>query len=185
MSLKEASVRRLLLLQGYLMSDKATREIVYKPIGTIRTSFQNVEGMPIQPLGAEGTKGSVELFPEYTEGLHDIEGYSHLILIYHFHLSKGASLLVKPFLDDKLRGVFATRAPKRPNSIGFSVVRLTSVNQNRLEIEDADIVDGTPLLDIKPFVSDFDNRYDTKTGWMTGKQLQARAKRSDERFSAK
>jgi tRNA (adenine37-N6)-methyltransferase len=170
---------------GYLMSDKANGEIAYKPIGTIQTSFQDVEGMPIQPLGAEGTKGSVELFPEYTEGLQDIEGYSHLILIYHFHLSRGSSLLVKPFLDDKLRGVFATRAPKRPNPIGFSVVRLISVNKNRLEIEDADIVDGTPLLDIKPFVSDFDNRYDTRTGWMTGKQLQARVKRSDERFCAK
>ncbi|MGC8604866.1 MAG: tRNA (N6-threonylcarbamoyladenosine(37)-N6)-methyltransferase TrmO [Desulfomonilaceae bacterium] len=157
-------------------------EIVFKPIGIIRSGFKDIEGMPIQPLGAQGVKGIVEVYPEYAKGLQDIDGYSHLILIYLFHLSKSSDLLVKPFLDNKLRGVFSTRAPKRPNPIGFSVVKLLAVKDNRLEIEDVDIVDNTPLLDIKPFVSDFDNRYDTRNSWLSDKQLEARVKRSDKRF---
>ena len=157
-------------------------EVVFKPIGVIRTAFGDIEGMPIQPLGAKGIKGVVELYPEYAQGRQDIEGYSHLILIYQFHLSKSYDLLVKPFLDSKLRGIFSTRAPKRPNPIGLSIVRLLAVKANKLEIEDVDIVDNTPLLDIKPFVSDFDNRYDTKNGWLSDKQLEARGKKSDGRF---
>ncbi len=160
-----------------------TTEIKYFPIGIIHSPFKDVDGMPIQSSAAEGIRGSVELHAEYEKGLQDIDGYSHIILIYHFHLSKNCDLLVKPFLDNKLRGVFATRAPKRPNSIGFSIVKLVSVDGNRLEIEDVDIIDQTPLLDIKPYVSDFDNRYETKDGWLTEKQLGARTKRSDNRFS--
>jgi tRNA (adenine37-N6)-methyltransferase len=160
-----------------------TTEIKYFPIGIIHSPFKDVDGMPIQSSAAEGIRGSVELLAEYEKGLQDIDGYSHIILIYHFHLSKNCDLLVKPFLDDKLRGVFATRAPRRPNSIGFSIVKLIRVDGNRLEIEDVDIIDQTPLLDIKPYVSNFDNRYETKDGWLTEKQLAARTKRSDNRFS--
>jgi len=156
--------------------------IINNPIGIIRSGFQDVEGMPKQPVGPQGIRGVVELYPEYEKGLQDIDGYSHLILIYHFHLSKSGDLLVKPFLDEKLRGVLSTRAPKRPNPIGFSVVKLLSVKENKLEVEDLDIVDKTPLLDIKPFVSEFDNRYETRNGWLSKKQLEARYKRSDERF---
>ncbi len=112
--------------------------------------------MPVQPTGAKGIAGTIEIKPEYIDGLKDIEGFSHIILIYHFHLSKGYSLKVKPFLDENLRGIFATRAPKRPNPLGISVVKLIKVKNNILQIEDVDIVDGTPLLDIKPYVPDFD-----------------------------
>lgn len=164
------------------MTEKMVTEIKYCPIGIIHSPFKDIEGMPIQSAAAAGIRGSVELFTEYEQGLQDIDGYSHIILIYHFHLSKNCDLLVKPFLDDKLRGVFATRAPKRPNPIGFSIVKLVSVDGNRLEIEDVDIIDQTPLLDIKPYVSSFDNRHETKDGWLTERQLEARTRISDDRF---
>ncbi|MGC8658422.1 MAG: tRNA (N6-threonylcarbamoyladenosine(37)-N6)-methyltransferase TrmO [Desulfomonilaceae bacterium] len=167
---------------GYPVQGKIMDDIIFKPIGLIRTQFVDIEGMPIQSVGAEGNQGIVELHPEYVMGLQDIEGYSHLILIYQFHLSKDYDLLVRPFLDSQLRGVFSTRAPRRPNPIGLSTVRLLAVKGNILEIEGVDIVDKTPLLDIKPFVSHFDNRYDTKNGWLSDKQVEARLKRSDGRF---
>jgi tRNA-Thr(GGU) m(6)t(6)A37 methyltransferase TsaA len=157
-------------------------QVIYKPIGIIHSPFTNTEGMPIQPQGAHGIKGHVEIFPEFSPGLKDVDGFSHLILLYHFHLSDGYSLEVTPFLDDTLRGVFATRAPKRPNSIGLSVVRLVSIDGNTMYIQDADIVDGTPLLDIKPFVSDMDNRESTRNGWLSEKAIEIRKKRSDDRF---
>ena len=132
--------------------------IIYKPIGVIHSPFKDVKGMPIQPAGAEGIKGTLEVFNEYCAGLKDIEGFSHIILVYHFHLSSDYSLEAKPFLDDIVRGIFAMRGPARPNSIGISVVRLIEVEHCTLYIEDVDIVDGTPLLDIKPYVPDFDCR---------------------------
>ncbi|MGA9646739.1 MAG: tRNA (N6-threonylcarbamoyladenosine(37)-N6)-methyltransferase TrmO, partial [Candidatus Korobacteraceae bacterium] len=143
------------------------QEIVYKPIGVIHSPFADVEGMPIQPRAASGIQGSIQLNPDLAAGLKDLEGFSHVILIYHFHLSKRYSLEVKPFLDDTQRGVFSTRVPARPNAIGLSVVRLTGVSGSTLTIEDVDVVDGTPLLDIKPFVPDFDNREAQRTGWLT------------------
>jgi tRNA (adenine37-N6)-methyltransferase len=155
----------------------------FEPIGIIRTPFTEPKGMPIQPSGAKGIPGTVKVSPEYTRGLKDVEGFSHLVLLYVFHHSQGYSLEVKPFLDDKLRGVFATRAPKRPNPIGFSIVRLVKVDANTLYIEDIDVVDGTPLLDIKPFVPDFDNRESEKTGWLSKKAVDAEKKKSDSRFT--
>lgn len=141
-------------------------DIKYKPIGIIHSPFKKLHGIPIQPTAAKGIEGTVEIFPEYVEGLKDIEGFSHIILICHFHLSKKASLKVKPFMDNQLRGVFSTRAPSRPNPIGLSVVRLVGVEEKTLYIKDVDIVDGTPLLDIKPYVPDFDSRGDNKIGWL-------------------
>lgn len=141
------------------------REIRYTPIGIIRSPFKDIEGMPIQPTGARGIAGTVEVKRDYADGLEDLEGFSHIYLIYHFHLSQGYSLKVRPFLDDSMRGVFATRAPRRPNGVGISVVRLVGIEGCVLHIEDLDIVDGTPLLDIKPYVPDFDRREDTRTGW--------------------
>ncbi|MGA2625325.1 MAG: tRNA (N6-threonylcarbamoyladenosine(37)-N6)-methyltransferase TrmO [Bacteroidota bacterium] len=157
-------------------------DIHYKPIGRIHSPFQNVEGMPIQASGAAGIAGTVELFPEYTDGLKDVEGFSHLILLYHFHLSNNYSLQVKPFLDERLHGVFSTRAPKRPNPIGLSVVRLVRVESNILHIEDVDIIDGSPLLDIKPYVPEFDIRKVEKIGWLEGKSDSAKTVRADGRF---
>ena len=100
-------------------------KIEYRPIGVIHSPFTELEGMPIQPAGASGTQGTVELFPDYLEGLKDLEGFSYIILLYHFHRSKGFDLQVVPFLDRKPRGLFATRAPRRPNPIGFSVVKMS------------------------------------------------------------
>jgi len=158
-------------------------EIKYKPIGIIRSPFGDVHGMPIQPTGARGITGTVEIKPEVADGLKDVEGFSHIILIYHFHRSEGYSLEVKPFMDDHLRGVFATRAPRRPNPIGMSIVRLVKVEGCTLYIEDVDIVDGTPLLDIKPYVPQFDAREVEKTGWLFGRADKVHEAKSDERFS--
>ncbi|MDQ7784350.1 MAG: tRNA (N6-threonylcarbamoyladenosine(37)-N6)-methyltransferase TrmO [Desulfomonilaceae bacterium] len=157
-------------------------EIIYRPIGVIHTPFSEAKDMPIQPAGAQGTDGWIELFPEFALGLKDVDGFSHLVLLYHFHMSEGYSLEVVPFMDDTLRGVFATRAPKRPNPIGLSVVRLVKIQENRLYVKDLDIVDGTPLLDIKPFVAEIDNRETTASGWLSEKAMKFRTKRSDDRF---
>ena len=112
--------------------------------------------MPIQPTGAKGIQGTVEILPEFQAGLNDLEGFSHIILLYHLHRSEGFKLTVTPFLDDQPRGLFATRAPKRPNSIGLSVVKLVRQEENILHIENVDILDGTPLLDIKPYIPVFE-----------------------------
>jgi tRNA-Thr(GGU) m(6)t(6)A37 methyltransferase TsaA len=159
--------------------------IIFCPIGVIHSPFSDVSHMPIQPLGAEGIKGTVVVDPEFEEGLKDLEGFSHIFLLYHFHLTEGYSLHVVPFLDDVERGVFATRAPKRPNPIGLSIVRLTSISGNTLFVEDVDVVDGTPLIDIKPFTEYFDNRENTSSGWLTGKMAEIPTKLSDMRFKAR
>jgi len=143
--------------------------IQYKPIGVIHSPFKVPRDTPIQPAFARDIEGTVEIFPEYAEGLTDIEGFSHIILIYHFHLSNKFSLKVKPYLDDRLRGVFATRAPVRPNPIGISIVRLDRVVREKLYIRDIDIIDGTPLLDSKPYVPEFDTRETVKIGWLASK----------------
>jgi tRNA-Thr(GGU) m(6)t(6)A37 methyltransferase TsaA len=140
-------------------------QITYEPVGIIHTPFKEQSSTPIQGVFAPDSKGEVEVFPQYLEGLKDIAGFSHLILIYHFHLANGYSLLTKPFLDNESKGIFAIRHFKRPNNIGLSVVRLYAVRGNMLEIGEVDIVDGTPLLDIKPYVPDFDNRLNVRAGW--------------------
>lgn len=157
-------------------------EIKYRPIGVIRSEFKVPEGTPIQPAAAKGAKGRVEVFPEYVEGLKDLEGFSHIILIYHLHLSKKAQLRVKPYMDDQLRGVFATRAPSRPNPIGLSVVRLIKVEGNVLHVQDVDIVDGTPLLDIKPYVPQFDARESVRIGWLEKRISRLPRTKDDGRF---
>jgi len=157
-------------------------KIYFKTIGIIHSPFNEPQGTPIQPTGAKGIDGTVEVNPKYVEGLKDIEGFSHIILLYHFHLSHEGSLIVTPFMDDKLHGVFATRAPARPNSIGISVVRLVSVEKNVLHIQDVDIVDGTPLLDIKPYVPGFDIREVEKTGWLKKNIHKLSKTKDDERF---
>jgi tRNA-Thr(GGU) m(6)t(6)A37 methyltransferase TsaA len=115
---------------------------------------------------ARDIPGTVEIDPKYEDGLSDLDGFSHIVLLYHFHLSSGYSLKVKPYLDDTLRGVFATRAPHRPNQIGMSVVRLKRIDGTTIHILDVDIVDGTPLLDIKPYVTEFDPQDELRIGWL-------------------
>jgi len=153
------------------------------PIGIIRTPYREKEGMPIQPAGAKGTRGQVIMDREYTRGLKDLENFSHLILIYFFHECEGYDLEVIPFLDSAKRGLFATRAPRRPNAVGLSVVRLLEIRENVLEIENVDMLDGTPLLDIKPYIGDFDQIGDYRGGWTEQAGPGVRKARSDRRFS--
>ena len=157
--------------------------ITYTPIGTIHTPFKTKEGMPIQSSGANGVQGTVILNEEFAEGLADLEGFSHIYLIYHFHQSKSYTLKTKPFLDDTPHGVFATRAPQRPNAIGISIVKLVGFEGNRLTVENVDILDGTPLLDIKPYIPDFDRQENCETGWIADKTGDFRSKKSDDRFN--
>lgn len=160
--------------------------VVLEPIGVIHSPYRHIEGMPIQPRGALGIKGIAEVFPEFREGLSDLEGFSHLILLYHFHRASAVKLRALPFLDTTERGVFATRSPARPNRLGLSVVRLRSVLDGKLEVENVDILDGTPLIDIKPYVPEFDSFDEVSVGWLAATRLsdpeRLRGQRSDSRF---
>jgi len=158
-------------------------EIRYKPIGIIHTPFEETKGTAIQPAGAKGTSGMVEVLPEYAEGLKDLDGFSHIILLYHFHLSKGATWIVEPFMDSVAHGVFAMRGPSRPNPIGISVVRLIQVEGNTLHVEDVDILDETPLLDIMPYVPSFDTRELERIGWLERNVHNLSASQDDGRFT--
>ncbi len=157
-------------------------EIKYIQIGIIHSPFKEPKGTPIQPIAAQGIDGTVEVFQEYTEGLKDIDGFSHVILVYHFHLSKESSLKVKPFMDDQTHGVFSTRAPNRPNPIGISVVQLVKIEGNIIQVKDLDIIDGTPLLDIKPYVPEFDIRDAKKKGWLEKNVSKLSTSKDDGRF---
>ncbi len=156
-------------------------QIILEPIGIIQTPFTQSKGMPVQPAGAAGIRGNVVLNSDLTNGLLDLDGFSHIYLIYYFHKSE-ESLRVTPFLDNRVHGVFATRAPKRPNQIGISVVKLLSIKENVLEIENVDIINGTPLLDIKPYVPAFDIYETQKCGWLEHTGENARIIRTDSRF---
>lgn len=142
--------------------------IVYQPIGVIHSDHVAAENTPIQPVFARGCKGKVELFPEFAEGLSDLDGFSHVYLIYHLHRAKPGKLKVKPFLQDIERGVFATRSPHRPNPIGLSIVELLGREGNTLHLDCVDILDSTPLLDIKPYTARFDRIDATRSGWQDG-----------------
>jgi len=156
--------------------------IEFKAIGIIHTPFPEPKGIPIQPAGGVGVRATIEVFAEYREGLADLDGFSHIILLYHLHRSEGCKLRVVPFMDTVERGVFATRAPKRPNPIGLSVVQLDRIEDGVLHIQNVDIVDGTPLLDIKPYVPEFDNQPRTRTGWLEQVRKSVSERRSDNRF---
>lgn len=166
------------------MQDSTEKKTVfmYSPIGFVHSPFTDIAGMPIQPSGARGVRGTIDLLPEYAEGLRYLDGFSRIVLIYAFHRSTDYKLMVTPFLDPEPHGVFATRAPKRPNAIGLSVVRLTAIHGTTLEIEDVDLLDGTPVLDIKPYVPGFDSYSDAKAGWLDKKSTNASTFKSDERF---
>jgi tRNA-Thr(GGU) m(6)t(6)A37 methyltransferase TsaA len=157
-------------------------EIKYQPIGTIHSPYKNRENMPIQPSAAEGAKGSIDIQGRYIPALSDLEGFSHIYLLYHFHLSKSFQLKVFPFLDDQQRGLFATRAPKRPNPIGLSVVRLVNIKANIIHIENVDVIDGTPLLDIKPYIHEMESVKDCRIGWLEKHKAKINSQLSDKRF---
>ena len=142
------------------------KSITIKPIGIINTPYKEPKGIPIQGKFEKGVTGTIRLFPEYRAGLKDIEGFSHLILIYHFNRSKEERLMGKPFLEDVEHGIFAIRSPHRPNHIGFSIVKIKKVKGKTITFSEVDILDGTPLLDIKPYVKHFDSRGKVKNGWI-------------------
>jgi len=159
-------------------------KIEYQPVGVIYTPFKELAGMPIQPSGSRGIRGTVEVFPEYADGIQDLAGFSHITLLYHFHRVTDSSLLVIPFLDTQPRGVFATRAPKRPNPIGISAVKLVKIEGRFLHVDNVDILDETPLVDIKPYVPEFDHHQADRIGWLHQARGCVRNKKSDNRFAA-
>lgn len=157
-------------------------KIEYRAIGIVHSPFKDIKGMPIQPAGADGITGTIEVFPDYVDGLKDLAGFSHILILYHFHKVQGSRLTVTPFLDNRPHGVFATRAPTRPNPIGLSIVRLKGITENLLTIEDVDILDQTPLIDIKPHIPSFDHRPADRIGWLEQSEKSLESARSDERF---
>lgn len=161
----------------------ANNIICFEPIGIIHTPFKDTAGMPIQPHSGKDAKGYIELLPEFTEGLRDLEGFSHITLLYCFHKTEGYSLDVKPFMDNYTHGLFATRVPNRPNPIGISTVKLKKIEDNRIYIQELDILDGSPLLDIKPYFRQFDNRPRAVSGWLDQQDnLNVENQISDDRF---
>ena len=156
--------------------------IEFKAIGVIHTPFDTIEGMPIQPTGAVGARGTVEVLTEYGDGLQDLDGFSHIILLYHFHQSGRPKLIVEPFLDKTPHGVFATRAPSRPNAIGLSTVKLIGIKGCRLWVENIDVLDATPLLESKPYVPEFDHLPADRIGWLDQAKGAVRNYKSDKRF---
>jgi tRNA (adenine37-N6)-methyltransferase len=158
--------------------------VVYTPIGIIHSPLKDQAGSPIQSVSAKNVEGVVEVFPPYAEGLKDIVGFSHLILIYHFHLVCKASLVVKPYLEKRRRhGIFSTRSPSRPNSVGISTVKVERVRGARIYVRGIDMLDGTPLLDIKPYVPTFDSTQVERIGWYAGKLRNLPHTKADNRFA--
>jgi len=155
-----------------------------QPIGIIHTPFRQLAEMPIQPAGAAGVQGTVEIFEPFRAGLKDLDGFSHIILLYLFHGSQGFSLEVIPFLDTQPRGLFATRAPRRPNPIGLSTVRLDRIENGNLQVRNVDILDKTPLLDIKPYVPEFDAQTEVRSGWLEQARKTVARQKSDNRFKS-
>jgi tRNA-Thr(GGU) m(6)t(6)A37 methyltransferase TsaA len=159
------------------------KEIVFKPIGVIHSGFTRAKGTPIQPAAAGGAEGEVEVFKEYVKGLKDLDGFSHIILIFYFHKVKRVLLTSTPFMGKKERGIFAIRGPSRPNAIGISTVRLLGISGNILHIRDVDILEGTPLLDIKPYVPRFDEKEEVKIGWLEDRIQKLDNATDDGRFT--
>jgi tRNA-Thr(GGU) m(6)t(6)A37 methyltransferase TsaA len=142
------------------------KKLEIKPIGIIHTPYKDRKGMPIQGKFEKDVEGQIEIFPEYIQGLKDVEEFSHLILIYYFDRVQEEKLIGKPFLEDESHGIFAIRSPTRPNRIGLSIVKLKKVKDNRIIFTEVDVLDKTPLLDIKPYISHFDSREGVKNGWL-------------------
>lgn len=155
-------------------------KLEYEPIGIVHSPFKEPEGTPIQPSRAKNAVGKVEVFQEFVDGLSDLDGFSHIILLCHLHKTGRYRLKVVPFLDTQLRGLFATRAPSRPNPIGLSIVKLLGIDENTLTVEGLDLLDGTPVLDIKPYVGEFDERAHSRVGWLESARKQTDV--ADDRF---
>lgn len=153
-----------------------------KYIGIIHSPFKDLNGMPIQPLGGMDVEGTAIVDKKYAKGLKDLDGFSHVYLIYRFHKAPCTQLIVEPFMDVKRHGVFATRSPVRPTHIGLSIVELVRIKGNRLTFRGCDMLDGTPLLDIKPYIPAFDDVKGATSGWMKASRRKIRKARTDCRF---
>jgi len=156
--------------------------ITYQPIGWVESPFTDIEGMPIQPTGAVDIGGTIHLDPAFSAGLKDLDGFSHIIVLYHLHRCTGYALEVVPFLDTTPHGIFATRSPKRPNPIGLSVLRLVNIDGDQLHVQGIDILNGTPVLDIKPYLPAFDSLAAERIGWFAPQIDKATSTRADARF---
>jgi len=148
--------------------EETQKTYAFSPIGIVHSRHTKPEETPIQPVFAADCKGQIEVFPEFEEGLMDVERYSHLYLLYYLHKAGEVRLLAKPFLQNQLHGIFSTRATARPNYIGLSIVKLVRREKNILYVEGVDILDGTPLLDIKPYLARFDRVDTQRNGWQDG-----------------
>jgi tRNA-Thr(GGU) m(6)t(6)A37 methyltransferase TsaA len=166
-----------------VLKGSSEMDMTYRPIGIIHSPFTSLEAMPIQPVGATSGQGIVEIFAEFADGLKDLDGFSYLILLYHFHKAHRSALTVTPFLDSTPHGIFATRAPTRPNPIGLSVVKLLNIKDNAMQVEQLDILDETPVLDIKPYVPEFDHRANARIGWLERVKEEVSGMLSDDRFA--
>jgi tRNA-Thr(GGU) m(6)t(6)A37 methyltransferase TsaA len=159
--------------------------ITYEPIGVVRSPFTTLAGMPLQSVAAAGVKGQIELLEQFAPAVADLDGFSHLHVVSHLHRGAPGGLTVMPFLDETPRGVLATRSPRHPNPIGLSVVRLLAVAGTTLEVSGLDLVDGTPVLDIKPYVPEFDAVAAERTGWLHAAALRVHHVRADARFDSR
>jgi len=159
-------------------------KIELESIGTIHTKFEKIEGMPIQPTGAKGIKGTIVIKDKYVDGLKDLEHFSHINILYILHKIDDYLLEVKPFMDNTTHGIFATRSPKRPNRIGSSVVKIDKIEGNTIYISNVDILNGTPLIDIKPYVPQLyeDTIDELKIGWFEKNHEKAKSQKADDRF---
>ena len=157
-------------------------QITYISIGIIHSPFFELNGMPIQPTSESSAEGKIEIYPQFSNGLKSLEGFSHIYLLYHLHKSAPAKLRVKPFLDNESHGIFATRAPRRPNPIGLSVVKIINIKENFVFVDNIDVLNGTPLLDIKPYIPEFEDARGIRVGWLEKSKGDVRQKKSDERF---
>jgi tRNA (adenine37-N6)-methyltransferase len=164
----------------------APETICFQPVGVVRSPFTTFEGMPLQSVAGREIRGQIEIHPQFTPGLKDLDGFSHLHLVTHLHRGAPGGLEVVPLLDDTVRGrgIFATRSPRHPNPIGLSVVRLLSVAGRVLEIAGIDLLDGTPVLDLKPYVPEFDSVAAERTGWLEQAAARVHRVRADARFEA-
>jgi len=156
--------------------------MILEPIGLIHTPYTQLKQMPIQAKGAADTNATLEIDALYQEGLKDLEGFSHIYIFYHFHKATRIELEVTPFMDTKKRGVFATRSPLRPSHMGMSITQIISVCDNIVTIQGIDVLDGTPLIDIKPYIPQFDSVSRVKTGWMDKDESKVIDQTSDGRF---
>ena len=165
-----------------MAQDDPFQAITYRPVGVVRSPFTRLEGMPLQSVAAGDARASIEIRPDLAPGLRDLDGFSHVHVITHLHHGAPGGLELVPFLDDTVRGIFATRSPRHPNPIGLTVVRLIRVDGSTLEISGADLLDGTPVLDVKPYVPTFDSVAAERSGWLEKAAERVHEVKSDRRF---